>query len=253
MKAAWIGDGLKLECRTLISLIQHYKTDEWNALDIYAKHKNILFTGLTALLGLGAYVSVRSEQALLHVSILFPVLVELWRRFSIETLDRYYLRFLEAVVVIKKLEYLSGLHKKVYSEAISAKDEDSQAPFLEDCHLDVDRRHKSLANIEKNSSKYWILDHMKKGHNRVTRNLFRTIFIISCFVPCLSLAHRSFEKNALVPISFIIEAIIILIIAILFYKIDSRGILKQRFETSISKEKGDWKTFVKICKTKKPK
>lgn len=204
----------------LQSLLSYQQKAEWNALDRFAQHQNILAGGLLAILGAGG-ASLGSNVSVLHYFPIFlPLLIVFLRKISIETLDRYYQRFLEAIVCTAKIEFLLGLDHKVWSEHIlDEKLNNNNVPFRNDSTPNIDRYCKSRNNI--NQSESWIIEFMAKGHNDVAWRLFLGIYVGSLIFPLMAAFRIGWDHVWLyVCISFIISWIL--------YDRDSKKIKEKR-------------------------
>lgn len=183
----WIekNNNNKFTVSELQSLLSYQQQAEWNALDRFAQHQNILAGGLLAMLGAGG-ASLGSDVSALHYfPILLPLLIVFLRKISIETLDRYYQRFLEAIVCTAKIEFLLGLDRKVWSEHLSDENlNNNNVPFYGDSTPNIDRYWKSRINI--NQSESWIIEFMSKGHNHVAWRLFLGIYVGSLIFPLMA-------------------------------------------------------------------
>lgn len=182
---------------TLFNLLKNHQEIEWKALERFGQHSNILAGAMIALLAAGGAALAASRDEVKFVAFFVPLFVVHLRRFSIETLDRYYQRFLEAVVYIAKVKFLLGLNLPVWPvDRIPEVDTKPKFLFKEDKTIDVDRRLISCINKDlPQLSGEWVYSHLGKGHNRVVWNLFCAIFVGSCLLPILAVFAFWDSKN----------------------------------------------------------
>ncbi|MCD4780095.1 MAG: hypothetical protein K8S27_06045 [Candidatus Omnitrophica bacterium] len=214
----------KFNVTELQQLLSYHQQTEWNALDRFAQHQNILAGGLLAILGAGG-ASLGSSVNTLHYSPFFlPLFVVFLRRISIETLDRYYQRFLEAVVCTAKIAFLLGLNHKVWSDYLSDENlNENNCPFHKDETLGIDRHWK--ATTQKGSikqSEEWIIEFMSKGHNSITWKLFSGIYFGSLVFPFMAV-FRIGQSNLTWLYAFVS-----FVLSLVLYYWDSGKIRKKR-------------------------
>jgi len=224
----WIEKNInsnKFNKSELQSLLSYHQQAEWNALDRFAQHQNILAGGLIALLGAGGASLANSISPLHYFPFVLPLFVVFLRRTSIETLDRYYRRFLEAVVCTAKIEFLLGLDRKMWSDYLSDENLDGHNyPFYKDKTLGIDRHWESRIEQENsNQSKNWIYEFMSKGHNAITWKLFSGIYLGSLLFTFMAI-FRIGQSNLHCPYVFASLSII----SFILYCWDSKEINKNR-------------------------
>jgi len=107
----WLSSkGTQLEKKHLLELWRQYNVNELAHLDLHLRYANWYSAFFIALFG--GYIIGLTQYLESSISILFLVLpsfVILLAQLGKKALDRFYRRFLEAVVMIAKLEYLLGL------------------------------------------------------------------------------------------------------------------------------------------------
>lgn len=154
--------------RDRIKLLAFHQTAEWNSLDRFGIHESIMITVSITLIAAGAAAVAGDNKILVLAAMLVPMFVALLRRYTIETLDRYYARFLEAAVVQSKLRFILGLGSH------------SEAPHPDDEFLEVTRMGD---NKPGKGSALWIRKHLEKGHNNVVWRIFRALCWASVILP----------------------------------------------------------------------
>lgn len=155
-------------------LLVFHQTAEWNAVDRFGVQKNIMITISMTLIAAGAAAVSSDRQIIVWSAMLLPVFVAVLRQYAIETLDRYYARFLEAVVVQRKLRFICGLGSDV------------DAPFEEDEFLDVARRG---SKAPQTGSGLWVREFLMGGHNGVVWRIFRALCWASAMLPLAAAAR----------------------------------------------------------------
>jgi len=157
-----------------MELLIFHQTAEWNALDRFGVQMNIMISVTTALIAV-AFVALGSEsQTTVLAAILVSVFVAALRQYTIEALDRYYARFLEAAVVQRKLRFLMEIGS------------DDKPPFDKDEYLEVSRRGD---NSPRTGSELWIREFLEKGHNDVVWRIFRGLCWVGVILPVLASAR----------------------------------------------------------------
>lgn len=139
------------ERREQLRLLERYQTDEWNAIQVYTKHKDITAAVLMAMIGAGVASLAADTEWVVLLGALVPLFV---RRLAMHFrlgLDRFYARFLEAVVMQHKLRANLGLER--------------EDRFAGDPQLYVVRCDRGFAPT---ASSAWVREHLELGDNRVT-------------------------------------------------------------------------------------
>ncbi len=218
------GEHTPLSKDDLFRLLTYHQQAEWSALDRFAQHKNILAGAMIAILA-GGGASLATEAEALHMAaFLIPLFVVCVRRYAIDTLDRYYRRFLEAVTCAVKIEFMLGLDRPVWaSELAPPLAIQGSLPFESDRQLGVDRHWRTrLGPKRAKGSSEWISKHMSKGHNDVVWRLFRAICIGSAMIPLfgMTLVNEPIQGASLAGLS--------IAFAWLVYTRDSHQIEKTR-------------------------
>ena len=185
-KPMWIAlSGTKLDPHDLSMLLNFHQNAEWRAVEGFGRHLNILVSAMIALLAAGGACLVTGSTAVQLVAFIVPIFVVRLRRHAIESLDRYYQRFLEAVVCIAKIEYLMGLNQQVCAAGAAAALARQDVIYSKDPTLDVTRRWSNRpTDVE---SAEWVVEGLSGGHNKVAWCLFKDIWIGSCLLPLLGI------------------------------------------------------------------
>lgn len=178
-----------LDATALNRLLEYHQRAEWEALKLYGHHKNVMLVLITAIFAGSVAILTTSTNAFLWIALFIPAAVSTMCFFTRRSLDRYYQRFLEAIVGSAKVEYMLGLEFHAWPNEIppgfSKQIEDGKYPFSDDSTIDVDRRWHS--RLKAKDSMCWIVQCMSGGHNRVIERLLQTLFFFSFFVPIAAL------------------------------------------------------------------
>jgi hypothetical protein len=167
-----------------MELLAFHQTAEWNSMDRFGVQKNIMITVSMTLIAAGAAAVSSDSQIIVLAAMLVPAIVAVLRQYTIEILDRYYARFLEAVVAQRKLRFILGLGS------------DREAPFDEDEFLEVARRGNNAAGT---GSALWVREYIEKGHNNVVWRIFRGLCWASAILPVAAGARLYTWSNDAVP------------------------------------------------------
>lgn len=199
-------------------LLTFYQTAEWNAVNGFGVQLSIMITIFMALIAASAAALCENNQILVLTNLLVPILVAILRRYAIETLDRYYARFLEAVAVQKKIRFHLGIGP-------------SENPFKEERFEVLDRELGS-------ASANWIRKKLEEGHNEVASRIFHTLCWAAAFLPIaagtqlLTCSKDLFTMNGPLKILSIIMAVISSLVALRFvYASGTKKIAEKRNET----------------------
>lgn len=225
-----VAEDASLKEPDIFRLLQYHQRAEWNALARYGQHLNIQSALMTALLGGGALAVAGPWPSARYAALVVPVVAVLLRKYTIQTLDRYYRRFLEAVACSRKLEWMLGLDLPVKSDRDP---ESSLQIFTMDTHLDVERRWSKLLYRHKTSAS-WVTDLMGRGHNAVAWRMFRSMFAVAAFLPLVSWALGATQAEGpwtlTQPLGLAIGSLAMVVTAgsVFLYRNDSAQILKAR-------------------------
>lgn len=174
---------------TLLELLKLYSEEKEKMLERFAQHSGILSGVMIALFAAGGVSLTCQSGRITIIAFFIPLFVVCLRGFSIDTLDRYYLNFLEMVVCINKIEVLLGLNRPVWpSETEPEPNLEEINLFKEDTVIGVKRwlvANTSDQKIPPKSSE-WILSKMDRGHNEVIWRFFRLVVFGSCFIPIVA-------------------------------------------------------------------
>jgi len=168
-----------LEEEDVFRLLEYHQRAEWNALDKYVRHLNIQTAFMSALIAGGIVALVYPSTTAKFLALSVPLVIVFLRKFTIESLDRSYRRFLEAAACSRKLEWLLHLDQPV---SVSREIGVQEIPFPKDGCLDVARRWERIDSASPTSAS-WVVDKMGQGRNDVTWRLLRFVFIATLFIP----------------------------------------------------------------------
>lgn len=185
---SWLNDkGKIIDENTLLKLYEIYSRNEISHLDSHYKYRNYYATILSALLAIfvGGMLQFDDQPfapALFVVLLCIGVLSE----FGIRTVDRYYRRFLESIVIKSKIDHVLGLENsiKTLKSSYTAILWPGDKHFIPDRWFDG-RRGPLKAPI--NKSKDFISQRMNMGDNRNARLTFSFFEIVSVILAILSL------------------------------------------------------------------
>jgi len=180
-----------LDSAALSSLLEYHQRNEFEALKLYGHHKNIMIVFITAVFAGSAALLTTSTQALLWMPLFVPALVSTACYFAAKSLDRYYQRFLEAIVATRKIEYMIGGYRHVWPKEIPPRFrelvQNGNYPYKDDRTIDVDRHSRSWIGNKNGRSSEWIEQYMSRGHNKVTEQFLRALFLFSLLAPFAAL------------------------------------------------------------------
>ncbi len=203
-----------------MKLLAFHQTAEWNALDRFGTQKNIMITVSISVIAGGTAAVAGDNQIVVLAAMLVPMFVAVLRQHTIETLDRYYARFLEAAVVQRKLRFTLGLGS------------DPEAPFTEDDFLEVARRGNNAAGT---GSAPWVRDLLGQGHNGVVWRIFRALCWASAILPVAAGARLHtwpndavFNRSLMGPKWIALVVVASLVALGSAYAVGTRQITKQR-------------------------
>jgi hypothetical protein len=219
----------QLDRPEMLQLFEYHQRAEWNALDKYVQHLNIQLALMTALLT-GGIIAIISPWTTGKFVVLFvPLVMVCLRKFTIESLDRSYRRFLEAAAGSRKLEWLLQFDRPI---SVSKGASERETVFPDDKCLDVARRWGGLPH-ESRTSAAWVTDHMGKGRNDVAWRLLRFIFITTLLIPpafwlvaAATEASWDFSKKWLIAMGSLV--VIVEVVALTLYCTHSRKIVRDR-------------------------
>ena len=180
---SWLSHkGKIIDADTLLKLYEIYSRNEISHLDSHYKYRNYYATILSALLaifvgGMLQFYDQPFAPALFVVLLCIGVLSE----FGIRTVDRYYRRFLESIVIKSKIEHVLGFENSIkilgFSHTASLWPCDEH--FIPKRWYDDRRKHKN--------SEAFISQRMNMGDNRNARLTFSFFEIVSVILAMLSL------------------------------------------------------------------
>ena len=209
-------------------LLSFHQTAEWNAMKCFATYKNIMITVSMTLIAAGVAAVANDKPVIVLLAMLVPIIMAGLRQYSIETLDRYYARFLEAVVVQHKILWALDLIIE------------QETPFKNDQFLEVSRRasielQRKSDDPEKESA-LWVRQKLEEGHNNVVWRIFRAFFLASVIILPLAAGMRLltwpdkvFSNNKCVNATWIAVLIgVSLLVSVGFYLVGTMKIREKR-------------------------
>jgi len=212
-----------------LRLLEYHQRAEWNALDKYVQHLNIQATFMSALIAGGIVALVIPSIPAKFLALSVPLVMVFLRKFTIESLDRSYQRFLEAAACSRKLEWLLQLDQPI---SVSSEAPEREVVFPNDTCLDVSRRWREVVPGSP-TSEAWIADRMGKGRNEITWRLLCFIFVTALLIPPASWlvlvgikAARIFTTPWLLAVGSL--ALMVELLSVVLYRVHSAHILKKR-------------------------
>lgn len=178
---SWLSEaGKEIEEDTLVKIYECHIEEQRAFLDLHYKNRNYYMTVISALLAIFIGGMLQFHKEILTL-ILFaiPVTVVVLSELAKRTMDRYYRRFLESVVVLAKIEHILGLDGSLKTPSQLGRilwPKDKQ--FLPDRWI--------TNRYENESSKLFIKEKMKMGDNRYAHWVFNILEIITIILTLLS-------------------------------------------------------------------
>lgn len=180
---SWLSsEGKELQEADLLELWKQYSANEVAHLDLHFKYANWYSAFFLALFG--AYLIGLSQYYERSLSILFlalPVLVIVLAQLGKKALDRFYRRFLEAVVMLAKLEKLLGLDGAIKAglNRTGSSIESTKILWPEDEHFIPSRYFQIRYGPHIKRSEDFIKNSMRLGANKITHNTFLAFQIVA--------------------------------------------------------------------------
>lgn len=179
---SWLSEtGQKICEEDLRSIYECHMEQQMTFLDLHYKNRNYYMTIVSALLAIfvGGILQFYKE-ALTFILFAIPVTVIVLSELAKRTMDRYYQRFLESVVIIAKIEHMTGLDRplKTHGHPKILWSKDRQ--FLPDRWTEHRYDHES--------SQQFLEERMKKGDNRYAHWVFNVLEGITIILALLSFA-----------------------------------------------------------------
>lgn len=147
-------------------LLKYYQTAEWQALSTFSQYSKAFSAVIISMFAAGFLTLTRDDSFFAAVA-LIPAGICLVRYFAISTLDRYYQRFLEAVVPQVKLKFALGIKAEIEDK------------FRGEHSLEENRG----AHMR---SREWISEFMWKGHNNVAYETYDVWCVLSVVYPIVA-------------------------------------------------------------------
>lgn len=169
----------KLSKEELLKLYDIYVREELGHLDFFYKYRNYYSTVLLALLATNSGILLQFYLSkILIVTTVVPISIVVLSYFGTKSIDRYYRRFLEAVVFIAKIENLLGLDKPISSELdrpLPTSPEPGKPAahlYRSDRQFTVERYIRSRFQNRFQTSEKFMQEMMKKGDNQWAHRTF---------------------------------------------------------------------------------
>lgn len=192
--SSWLSkDGKEVNADTLLKIYEAHEEQFRAHLDLHYKNRNYYMTLISALLSIfvGGILQFHRE-ALSIILFAIPISVVVLSELAKKTMDRYYLSFLESVVILAKVEHILGLsgplkiHKNGTSEELWPQDEQF-----------ILKRWKERYNYE--SSEQFVNERMKMGDNRYAHWVFNILEIITIFLTFVGFSiFMQFHWNSII-------------------------------------------------------
>lgn len=180
---SWLSEnGKKIGESILIRLYEIHEKQFRAHLDLHYKNRNYYMTLISALLAtFVAGVLQFHKEVLSFILLIIPISVVLLSELAKKTMDRYYLSFLESVVIMAKIEHMLGLDKPVKSH----KSKSSKILWSKDEQFVLDRWVKG--RYEYDSSEQFVNERMRMGDNRYAHWVFTILEVIAGILGFFSL------------------------------------------------------------------
>ena len=181
--SSWVSEnGEELTEDVLMKLYEVHEKERIAALDLHYRNRNYYMTLVSALLtifvgGMLQFYQEFSSFILFAIPISIIVLSELAKR----SMDRYYQRFLENIVILAKVEHLWGLDGSVRK----TEHKSTEILWSEDKQFILDRWFRDRCKNQ--SSEQFVKERMSLGDNRYAHWVFSLIEVITIFLSLVSL------------------------------------------------------------------
>lgn len=179
--SSWLSEGgEKVSKTTLLKIYEAHEKQFRAHLDLHYKNRNYYMTLVSALLSIfvGGMLQFYKEK-LSFILFVIPISIVVLSELAKRTMDRYYLSFLESVVILAKIEHVLGLSGSLKIQ----KSESLEDLWPKDKQFILDR-WKERYDYE--SSQQFVNARMKMGDNRYAHWVFTILEIITIFLAVLS-------------------------------------------------------------------
>lgn len=189
---SWLSSrGKQLKESDLLELWKQQNTNQLAHLDLHYKYASWYSAFFIALFG--GYVIGLTQYLQSSISILFlalPLLVIVLAQLGKKALDRFYRRFLEAVVMTSKLEHLLGLEGAIRPRLSSREScpESTETLWPEDRYFIPLRYVEDRYDPKIKNSAEFVSSKMKLGANKITKCTFLTFQIIAALLLLVGIA-----------------------------------------------------------------
>lgn len=180
---SWISDGGKeISENVLLKLYEIHEEEHIASLDLHYKNRNYYMTLVSALLAIfvGGVLQFYKEPSSFIIFVI-PISIGILSELAKKTMDRYYQRFLESVVILAKIEHLWGIDGSLKTTGVKS----SKVLWVDDKQFVLDRWIKD--RYKHGCSQQFINERMKMGDNRYAHWVFTILEVITAVLALLSL------------------------------------------------------------------
>ena len=218
-ESSWLSQsGPDIEPDNLIKLYEVYGKQASDALDLHYKNRSYYLIIISALLTIfigGILEFHQTEVALILLAV--PISTILLSHLAKDSMDRYYQRFLESVIVLAKIEHILGLDGPIKDRNSRL----SKSLWKDDTQFVPKRWVRDRAVYD--SSKEFKEAKMKEGDNSPSKKVFTSLQIVAAILFCISLwIFLPFRLDwmlicSIAPIPFLVGGLGWLVLVVLFY------------------------------------
>lgn len=180
--SSWLSEnGEEISDVTLLKLYEVHEKELRTHLDLHYKNRNYYMSLISALLAIfvGGMLQFYRET-LSFILFAIPISIIVLSELAKKTMDRYYLSFLESVVILAKIEHVFGLDESLRIQ----KSKSSKTLWPKDKQFVLDRWIRGRYKYE--SSQQFVNERMKMGDNRYAHWVFTILEVITIFLALLS-------------------------------------------------------------------
>jgi len=166
----------------LLKIYDTHENDRNAALDLHYSNRNYYMTLVSALLAIFAGGMLQFYREISSFILLaIPITVLALSELAKKSMDRYYQRFLEATVILAKIEHLFGLDGPIRSKKLKS----TKILWSKDKHFVLERWATDRAKC--NSSEQFISERMSMGDNRYAHWVFSLMEVVTIILSLVSL------------------------------------------------------------------
>lgn len=180
--SSWLSEsGREVSEDTLLRIYETHEKQFRAHLDLHYKNRNYYMTLVSALLSIfvGGMLQFYKETFSL-ILFTIPISILVLSELAKKTMDRYYLSFLESVVILAKIEHILGLDRRLKIQ----KSRSRNILWPKDKQFILDRWTRGRYEYE--SSRQFVDEMMKMGDNRYAHWVFTILETITIFLTILS-------------------------------------------------------------------